>query len=584
MFWEIETGEKSMKKLVAIYVVIHISLFAQEYDFSPEKWSDFTTIQQKNFAIIRQKKPLVRGKKMAVSGTSSPFSVRAGMEVLQQGGSALDAAYTTSLTQIALSVGCWNSYAGILKLMYYEASSGKVYHLDAGFNTPLNEKNPLTIPKVKPSGRTALVPGFMRGIEEGHKKFGKIPFAQLFVPAMYIAKKGFTVDYVLDYLIRNRKDVLLRFPQTKKIFTNKDGSLLRKDQILLQPDLLKTLENVAKHGAKYMYEGAWAQEFVEEVQKNGGHLTLEDLKNYRVTWSDPLQTSFHGATAFAPPTLGGQQFICSANLLDKYLENRSQNTVGEELFWLIKISRMGQILPYFTSENVQAFVTSPHKILDKEFAAVVWKNMQNREWLQKFESQVRLGKSGHSDAVVAIDREGNIAALTHTINTNTWGNTGLFIEGISIPDAASFQQQRMQQAGPGGRILNEIVPLIFVKNGKPVLACSSIGSGLHEETLQCVYNILCLDLDPKQAIEKPKFSVIDYSNPLRQVITQTFFSEEVLNEVRKLGQPLSVLPWNQTVAQKGQWVGIKITSDELLSGNDMVFSGYSCADSDVADK
>ena len=116
-------------------------------------------------------------------------------------------------------------------MTYYDASTGKIYHLNAGYNTLLEEKDPLSIPRMdesttrgSPSGRTALVPGFMAGIQAAHDRFGKIPMGRLFQPAIDLADKGFAVDPLLAYFLRFRKDVLSRLPETKRLFTRPNGA------------------------------------------------------------------------------------------------------------------------------------------------------------------------------------------------------------------------------------------------------------------------------------------------------------------------------------------------------------------------
>src|SRR5262245_29063636 len=138
--------------------------------------------------------PAVESSKGMVAVTHDAFSARIGLEALRQGGSAADAAMATSLAQIALDAGAVTSYAGILTMVYYDAASKKVYSLNAGYNTVLEEKDPLSIPRPgQPSGRTALVPGFFAGVQAAHSRFGKLPFASLFDPAIYLAEKGFVV-------------------------------------------------------------------------------------------------------------------------------------------------------------------------------------------------------------------------------------------------------------------------------------------------------------------------------------------------------------------------------------------------------
>jgi gamma-glutamyltranspeptidase/glutathione hydrolase len=108
--------------------------------------------------------PLAEGRNGVVVGTTGNAAVHAGLETLKAGGSAADAAAVTALTQVVECGGAYVSHAGILSMVYFEAKTGKLHYLNACYDTPADEKDPLSIPKGKPSGRTALVPGFMAGI------------------------------------------------------------------------------------------------------------------------------------------------------------------------------------------------------------------------------------------------------------------------------------------------------------------------------------------------------------------------------------------------------------------------------------
>src|SRR5271166_5294954 len=187
-----------------------------------------------------------------VIGLTGQRSVSAGLEVLKQGGSAADAVLATSLCQVVEAAGSYISLAGILSMMYYDSATGCVHYLNAGFNTPLEEKDPLTIPRLDPlaggaapSGRTVLVPGFMAGVGAAHTRFGKLPLERLFKPAIQLAEDGFEVDPVLAGFIQFRKDVLSRLPETRRIFTKENGRLYARGDVFRQPELAATLRAVA---------------------------------------------------------------------------------------------------------------------------------------------------------------------------------------------------------------------------------------------------------------------------------------------------------------------------------------------------
>ena len=146
--------------------------------------------------------------------------------------------------------------------------------MNAAYNTPLYEEDPRSIPSDEPSGRTALVPGFFAGLEAVHQAFGKLPFKTIFEPAIYFAEEGFELNELLGYYIDYRKDVLSRLPETQAIFTKENGEFYSAGDWFRQPVLAETLKKVADQGSKYIYQGEWAQRFVNAVQADGGKITI----------------------------------------------------------------------------------------------------------------------------------------------------------------------------------------------------------------------------------------------------------------------------------------------------------------------
>src|SRR5215470_14197826 len=361
--------------------------------------------------------PAVESAKGMVAVTSDALSARIGLEALQQGGSAADAALATSLAQIALEAGAPTSYAGILTMVYYDAAGKKVYSLNAGYNTVLEEKDPLTIPGGgKPSGRTALVPGFFAGVQAAHDRFGKLPFASLFDPAIYLAEKGFVVDKALNYWINRRKDVLSRLPETKRVFTRQDGEFYKAGDLFKQPQLAETLRKIAAQGTDYIYQGEWANKFEAAVQSEGGKMTLADLKAYQPIWSEPLQTSYHGYQVYGLglPSLGGVNAIEALNLLEAadLKQYGHYTTAPEAMYEFIQICRVNYFLSYLPPLTLKTYlpglVSAPESRVKKENTRLLWQKMHEPAW-EKMVSTIwpKDKGSNHSSGVVAVDGQGN---------------------------------------------------------------------------------------------------------------------------------------------------------------------------------
>ena len=272
--------------------------------------------------------PEAIGKGGAISGSYNPAGLRAGLEALNQGGSSVDAALTASMAQITLNAGAVVSFFGIMTLVHYDAATGEIDYMNAGWNTVAGEDDPMGVPGEigghgdalygtgDPSGRTALVGGFMRGVESAHARFGKLPFESLFVPSIYFAENGIPVAAPLESALEHRGDDLSRLPASKAVFVGPDGEWLKRGDTFYQPALAKTLRAIQSQGVDYMYTGAWAEKAIAAIQADGGKMTLEDLANYEVTWTDTLSADYNGHTVYVngAPSYGGANILEALNM------------------------------------------------------------------------------------------------------------------------------------------------------------------------------------------------------------------------------------------------------------------------------
>lgn len=544
-------------------------------DLSPAKWNDREALEELN-AFFETDKAMAEGENGVISGTTGPAAVRAGLEALRQGGTAADAVIATALTQISLAGGAWVSYAGIFNLVYYEAESGEVFNINGAYDTVRGETEPMTIPrststgaKHQPSGRTALVPGFFGGLGATHDRFGKLPWASLFEPAIHYAENGVLVGAIHTSMIERRKEALSRLPSTRRIFTNDDGAFLGEGDVLRQPELAATLRAVAEQGIDYIYRGPWAERLVEAVQRDGGKLSMEDMRSYAALTAEPVHSTYNGFHVYGHglPAQGGVHVAEVLNLAEAAgLRDMGHYAESPEaFFWVNQMTNLMSIV--FLPEPMRRTLYGD---LDatlagrtgKENAAGLWARMQSGiAPLTKVPTPV---DPKHSDAIVAIDAFGNVAAVVHTINTSAWGDTAIFVDGISIPDSASFQQALIAEAGPGKRLPDPTEPLIVLRDGKPVAALASIGSGLHQKTISVLLNVLDWEMDIKQAIDAPSPHLPAFGplgSPSIQVI-EGDFSPELLEAVRGLGLKINVVPAGvESRAPRGYVVGATIAAD-----------------------
>jgi gamma-glutamyltranspeptidase/glutathione hydrolase len=476
-------------------------------DLSPANWppADKARAESLEQTAFPAKARLVEGRSALIAATLSPIAIRAGIESLKQGGTAADAASTIALTQVTTALGSYVSYAGILQLVYYDSHTRKLYSLDASWNSYLSETGPKTIPAgdTGAQGRKTLVPGFMAGVEAMHKRLGRLPYASLFQPAIWYAANGVTISPLLGNYFASREKNLARTPEGLTFLHQAGGHVPKTGDRFIQTDLAQTLRSVAKHGASYMYTGAWGRAYVDAVRHEGGQASLEDMRRYRPVWDEPRSTTFADHTVFAPAgsNEGGRQILEALNLIEEMKLDRTQPyfkdwTTFRALSYLLQFVELGDYTPPGVADFQRTIGLhfSPEDRITKPYAHAMTPLLQ---------SALQPDPPRHSDAIVVVDRWGNVAALVHSINTVNWGTTGIVVGGIPVSDAAGLQQWRLAGIQPGDRVPNDMAPVIVMHGAKPVMAVACVGASLTAETVRTLLGTLGNRLDLQTVMEAP---------------------------------------------------------------------------------
>lgn len=513
-----------MKKLIlAGAAVLALGQPAIAADLSPANWPADVRAQAEQAEIkgwTPETPNVASGKNGVVSATVSPVAVQAGLRALDQGGTAADAATAVAMTQVTTQLGSVVSYAGIMTALYYDAKTRKVYSLDGGYNSYLGETDPKSIPVADlgplnfgrtptiggAKGRETLTPGFMAGFEALHQRFGTLPFADLFQPAIYYAENGVTLSGHLAGFFVLRQPFFAKTEEGKAFYRQAGGEMPKAGDRFVQAQLATTLKGVASQGASYMYQGPWAEAFVRQVQAAGGKVTAEDLKAYKPSWTEPFKDRIFGHDIYVsgPPSNGVYEVAAGLKMAEALkLDKRGPYWSDPVTFRdLARISEFVAGAPEFgpsvkarleqlgvdtsrESQRTKAYADKVASVLPQLFAASDPTD------------------SHHSNSIVVVDKAGNIAVITHTINAVIWGDTGIVVGGIPLPDSAGFQQERLATLKPGDRVPHEIACTLSFKGSKPVLATAPIGSSLVPETIKTVFSVVGQHQDLATVTAKP---------------------------------------------------------------------------------
>ena len=496
----------------------------------------------------------VSGARRGVVAAQFPLSAYAALQALRLGGTAADAAVAAAFLDNVLTPGA-SSLGGCLGAIYHHAASGATHALDAGLNAVLDDDAPFDPLPDSATGRGVLVPGAVAGLEALWQRHGHLQWAELLRPATHFAREGFRIGEGYALTLRRRAGVILRHAEGRALFAP-GGRLFTAGSTLVLAPLAETLERIAAEGAAYMHRGAWAERLVAIVQRTGGRMRLEDLARYEPRWNAPVVGSYlgHELRAAPPPLTGGTQLLVAlsaAERLELHLRpprTRSARTFFEET----EVYRL-------TNAAVSAFAVDPAQASEVERAAQ--SHFLSPAFAQEVAARTaatRLdgGASGASGSgapddgwprgshgIAVVDAEGNVAALTHTIYADPWGDGGLFVDGVALNSSAL--QFFVKRPPPGGRLHGYLPCVVALRGGQPVLASTFVGDSVTTCAFQTTINVLARGMDLRTSAGEPRWggrttSAVTLRAGPRWGVEA--FDSALLDEVEALGRPLARSP------------------------------------------
>jgi gamma-glutamyltranspeptidase/glutathione hydrolase len=493
---------------------------------------------------------------------------RVGVEIMQSGGNAVDAAVATGFALAVVHPQAGNIGGG--GFMLVRMADGKTHFLDYREKAPAAATRDMYLDAqgnvIEGAGEIGYksigVPGSVAGMVYAEQKWGKLTLKQVIAPAIKLAREGYPLTWEEARDLHDAS--LARFPESRRVF-QRDGDYYKPGEIFRQPDLARTLERISENPDDF-YHGSLARELAAAMQKGGGLITADDLAHYEVKEREPVRGTYRGYDIISapPPSSGGTVLVESLNILEGYDLARMGDRSAQSIHVTVEAFRraffdraefMGD--PDFTRLPIA-------QLIDKKYAAA-WrdtidpiraspsKDLKRPAIFSELEQYAASHpparaprESNHTTHYSVVDAEGNAVAVTTTINDSfgsrvTADGLGFllndemddFSSKTGVPNGYGLIQGPANAIGPGKRPLSSMTPTIAVHNGKTVLVLGSPGGSRITTTVANVLiGVVDYGMNIQEAVNAPRF----HNQWLPDIINvEKWFSPDTVSVLRQTG-------------------------------------------------
>ena len=502
--------------------------------------------------------PILAHNGMVVAQESR--AARIGVEILDRGGNAVDAAVAVGFA-LAVTYPRAGNIGGGGFMVIHLAKDNRDTAIDYRETAPaaataamfLDAQGNPDPAKSRDSALAVGVPGTVAGLALAHQKYGsgKFSLADLIAPAIDLAQKGFPVEDDLADSLPRARERLARWPASQSIFFFGADPLHEGDR-LIQFDLADTLKGIAQKGPRAFYQGRTAEQIADAVAKAGGIMTKDDLANYRAVERSVVRGSYRGydIVSMPPPSSGGVALVEMLNILEGY--DLAKLGRGEKsLHYLIEAMKRAYADRAVYMGDPDAVTMPIAGLVSKKYAASLRESIGDKATPS---ADIRLGKPAEFEGrntthFSVIDRDGNAVSNTYTLNFSF--GLGLVADGTGVllnnelddftskPGAANAYGLvgfNANLPGPGKRPLSSMTPTIVLKDGKPFLVTGSPGgSRIITAVLQVITNVIDFHMPIDEAVSAPR---LHHQWEPDEVYAEPGFAADVLDALKARGHKI----------------------------------------------
>ena len=513
-------------------------------------------------------KPVAHGSMGAVS-CNNIYATRAGLEILNKGGNAFDAAVAVSLTLSVVEPHHSGIGGGCFSLLY-DAKTGKTEGIDGRGIAPAKATADLFIKDGEVQdewkdlgGQSVALPGLLKTMDIILKKYGTMTLKDVAAPAIRCARNGFGTSYTGALtMYDNSVERKMRLSEAfRKLYLKEDGSFYRFGEIQKNQEIADLLENIAEQGVDYFYKGKVAKQIVDLINDRGGCFDVSDMESYEPKFREPVKTTYRGyeVAAFAPPS-GGCALVEMLNILENYDVRSMGHNTAASIHALTESMKLG-----FADRSVALgdpdFVNvDVERLTSKKFAherfTLAGEKAGEFASADGIEAKQYPGNTSH---FVVMDKDGNAFSQTQTIRD--WFGCGIVVDGLgfvlnnAMSDFSAAVGAMTSQglaygsanAIQGGKTpLSSMSPSMVFKDGKPFLAIGAAGGPrIITGTLQGIVDAIDFDMTPEQLVNAPYINCLTRAQGLEVEYGISGDTRKILEE---MGHKIVPVPVDQAMS------------------------------------
>jgi gamma-glutamyltranspeptidase/glutathione hydrolase len=478
-----------------------------------------------------------------IVATSQVIASQAGARVLEEGGSAIDAAIAANAV-LNVTEPNTNGMGGDLFAIYWEAKTGKLYGLNASGWAP----KALTIDHLQAKGITAMpqegidsvtVPGVVDAWTKLHERWGRLPWHDLFQPAIFYAENGFPVAEIIHAWWDGDSEGLLNNPESRRVFLP-GGEAPETGQLFRNPDVARAFTLVADEGEAVFYKGAIAQAILKTSGDLGGTMTADDLATYSAEWVEPVSTTYRDWTVYElPPNGDGIAALEMLNIMERFKPDAAGPHSPGELHTRIEAMKLAYA-------DVKAFDGDPRfskipvgELLSKTYAA------KRAALIDPAHANctVAPGALGASDTTYfsVVDRDGNILSIIQSNYNNFGSNVTVQGMGFALQNRGglfSLDPKSPNALAGRKRPFHTIIPA-FMQRGDQHIGFGIMG-GLNQPLAhaQFVSNVVDYHMNIQAAMEEPRFT--DRQQLACKIVIEVRVTPATIDALTRMGHVLQV--------------------------------------------